>query len=541
MRSVLHRHQRGSVPTRGVRRAGVSLMLAAVLCLAGAASASAFSFPIDFFQQSGSPFALGFDSFPNQVAFSPSGDLLATNVASGVDLQSVSAIGTVGAIDGPQGSCTAGESNSVAFSPSGSVLAEAVGTGFGTKGVLVTFAVAGTTLTRDYCYTLGTEASSIDYAVAFSPAAYGGLLAVTNSSANNVSVFSVTSAGKLTPMPGSPFATGPYPGAVAFSPTGSAFDALAIANFGNNSVSMFTVGGGAVAPVPGSPFPVGAQPYSVSFSPNGDLLATADWLANEISVFKVGFTGSLTQVSGSPFATGTGTDPMSATFAPGGTLLASSDYGNVEEGGHFYGYGTDLSVYSVSSAGALAPLPASPVATGSGPEGVAFNPDGFLLADANEQGQSTSVFSYGASYVVALPPWLTARLGSILASLDIGASASDIGPLLGRALAEVDWRRGRNVATVHLAFKRLLLGRAAGGHCVAPMAANDQGPSCTRSVRGETVTLVAHRLTHELTVSRHHRLVRGSDKLVVTATAAGGLRSIPLTLRLTVSPAGAAG
>ena len=58
---------------------------------------------------------------------------------------------------------------------------------------------------------------------------------------------------------------------------------------------------------------------------------------------------------------------------------------------------------------------------------------------------------------------------------------------------------------------------------------------------GETVTLVAHRLTHKLTVSRHHRLVRGSDKLVVTAAAAGGLRSIPLTVRLTLLPAGAAG
>lgn len=542
MTSVEHRPSRRTGSRRMGRCAGLGLLLAGLLCLAGAPSALAITFPYDAVPVTGSPFALGFDSFPSQVAFSPSGGLLATNVLSGVELQSVSTIGAVGAPTGPQGStaCTSGESNSFAFSPSGGVLAEAVGTGFSTKGELRTFTVSGTTLTKAYCTKLGTEGSPTAYSVAFSPAAYGGLLAVTNSTANDVSVYSVTGAGKATPLPGSPFTTGTSPGAVTFSPTGSAFDLLAVAD-GSNSVSMFTVGSGAVAPVPGSPFAVGTTPFSVAFSPNSALLATADLNADAVSVFSVSFTGKLTQVPGSPFAVGKGTAPSSAAFSPGGALLATADFGNVTRGGTYYGYSDHVSLFSASSAGALTPLSISPLTTGKGADAVAFSPDGFLLADADYIGNSTSVFSYGQQFVFPLPPWLIARLGAIMQSLGVGASSPGIIHAIGRALAEIDWGDGRNVAAVHLAFTHLVTGRIVGKRCVVSVGkGNFAGPTCTRTVTAETLALVAHHATRKVTVSRHRRLISAPYALTVSATAAGGLRSVPQSLPLT-GPVGAAG
>ena len=45
----------------------------------------------------------------------------------------------------------------------------------------------------------------------------------------------------------------------------------------NNTVSVFSVGsGGALTPVTGSPFATGSSPFSVAFSPGGGLLATAN-------------------------------------------------------------------------------------------------------------------------------------------------------------------------------------------------------------------------------------------------------------------------
>ena len=61
----------------------------------------------------------------------------------------------------------------------------------------------------------------------------------------------------------------------------------------------------------------------MAFSPAGGLLATANLSADSVSVFAVGSGGALTQVTGSPFATGSG--PASVAFSPGGGLLATAN------------------------------------------------------------------------------------------------------------------------------------------------------------------------------------------------------------------------
>jgi hypothetical protein len=64
------------------------------------------------------------------------------------------------------------------------------------------------------------------------------MLAAASVYDNSALVFSVSSAGVLTPVPGSPFATGHWPESVSFSPSGGL---LAVANAYGDSVSMFSV------------------------------------------------------------------------------------------------------------------------------------------------------------------------------------------------------------------------------------------------------------------------------------------------------------
>ena len=89
------------------------------------------------------------------------------------------------------------------------------------------------------------------------------------------------------------------------------------------------------------------------------------------------------QVPGSPFATGTG--PGSVAFSPSGALLAIA---NLDA--------STVSVFSVGSGGALTQVAGSPFATGAGPDSVAFSPSGALLAVANLDASSVSVFSVGS-------------------------------------------------------------------------------------------------------------------------------------------------
>ncbi|HWF49163.1 MAG TPA: beta-propeller fold lactonase family protein [Solirubrobacteraceae bacterium] len=229
--------------------------------------------------------------------------------------------------------------------------------------------------------------------VAFSPD--GTLLAVANVSDTNVSVFSVGGGGTLTPISGSPFATGSAPNSVAFSPDGTL---LAVANDGANSISVFSVGsGGALTRVSGSPFATGSSPISLAFGAGGTLLATANQGAGTVSVFSVGSGGALTQVTGSPYATGA--NPFSVAFSSDGTRLAIANYSS-----------NQVSMFSVAGGGALTPVSGGPFPTGSGPYGVAFSPSGGLVATADDNISRVSVLSVdsgGALSELSASPFTT--------------------------------------------------------------------------------------------------------------------------------------
>jgi 6-phosphogluconolactonase len=268
----------------------------------------------------------------------------------------------------------------VAFSPTGQILAAAASSEGPT---LPMFSVASDgTLTP----VSGSPFRYIASSVAFSPS--GSLLAAPtpgsiSQAGAGLNLLSVATSGKLSPVSGSPFPMTGNGGSlgVAYG-SGGLIAATATDDAG---VSMFSVGpNDSVTQVAGSPFATGNYPLGVAFNPAATLLAVANEEDNTISLFSVGAGGVLTQVSGSPFATGNG--PSSVAFSPSGSLLAVA---NSTDG--------TVSLFSVGAGGTLTPVSGSPFSSGNGTNSVAFSPDGALLATTNSTDDTVTLFSVSST------------------------------------------------------------------------------------------------------------------------------------------------
>src|SRR5258708_2167644 len=137
-----------------------------------------------------------------------------------------------------------------------------------------------------------------------------------------------------------------------------------VTTYGNNTVLAYSIGSnGALTPVPGSPVATGNLPQSVTVDPSGRFAYVANWYDNNGSAYSIGSNGALTPVSGSPFAAVSGS--ISVTVDPTGRFAYVANYNN-----------NTVSTYSIGSNGALTPLSGSPVATGAGPHSVKVDPSG---------------------------------------------------------------------------------------------------------------------------------------------------------------------
>lgn len=162
---------------------------------------------------------------------------------------------------------------------------------------------------------------------------------------------------------------------------------------GNNAIDGFSVSNtdGSLSALAGSPFPMGtASGGPASLTLFGNLLYAAS-TDGSIVAFHVAPSGSLTILSGSPFAAGAmplQILPFSSESVPNTTFFFAADFADANG---------SISGYSLSQAGVLTPLPGSPVPTlsGSGPAGMLQG--GKFLDVALEHADAIEVFSVSAT------------------------------------------------------------------------------------------------------------------------------------------------
>lgn len=154
---------------------------------------------------------------------------------------------------------------------------------------------------------------------------------------------------------------------VAITPSG-AF--VYILGYGDKSVSAFAVDptSGVLTEIDGSPFATGDSDalYSEVVSPNGQFLFVTTYIDGSsgfTNVFSINSTtGALTQVSGSPFA------------SPGDNTIVDST------GQFLYVGGKDLAAFSIdNTSGFLTPLPGSPYTLPAYPDSFTLAPSGKFL------------------------------------------------------------------------------------------------------------------------------------------------------------------
>jgi 6-phosphogluconolactonase (cycloisomerase 2 family) len=228
----------------------------------------------------------------------------------------------------------------------------------------------------------------------------GNRLYVANQGSSDVSAFNINpTTGVLTPVPGSPFATG---GATT---NGMSIDRttdgrfLIAANGGSFtdptfSITVFSIDvNGALTIAPGSPYSLAIMPTSLRISPNGQYLSVAHTVVSvdAVAMFSIGANGSLTSVPGSPF------------LAPADGLVSGLDINcasNLLFAGSANANGTNVDVFSIGAGGVLAPIPGSPFnnpGVGINSSVVLLSPNEQFLFVSNQISNSITVFNVAAN------------------------------------------------------------------------------------------------------------------------------------------------
>ncbi len=238
------------------------------------------------------------------------------------------------------------------------------------------------------------SAGSSPFAIAVHPS--GKFLYVANLVSDDVSAYSVdTSTGDLTPIAGSPFSSGNGARSLTMDSSGLF---LYVANEFDNTVTGFSISSvdGSLTAVPGSPFSVatngGSAPRSVAIEPSDSFLYVANRATDNVSAFSLNIsTGALTEISGSPFsvALNGGDGSRSLAVDPAGNFLYVANE-----------FSADVSVLAIDSGGALTEISGSPYATGTpgtnGSYTVAVDSSGAFLYVTNNSANDVSAFTVDA-------------------------------------------------------------------------------------------------------------------------------------------------
>jgi 6-phosphogluconolactonase (cycloisomerase 2 family) len=207
---------------------------------------------------------------------------------------------------------------------------------------------------------------------------------VSDPKSNDIDGFSVSRAdGSLSALAGSPFPMGTASGGPASL---TVFGNLLYAASTDNSIVAFNIApSGSLTILSGSPFAAGAMPlqiipFSSASVPNTNFLFAADFAdaSGSVSGYSLSQSGVLTPVPGSPFPTLSGSGPAGMLWA-GSFLDVALEHASA------------IAVFSVSSTGGLSQIPGSPFPAGHGTSSIAAA-SGFLYA-LNSSDHTISVFT----------------------------------------------------------------------------------------------------------------------------------------------------
>jgi len=198
-----------------------------------------------------------------------------------------------------------------------------------------------------------------------------------------VSTYTVSLSNGALSSVGATLSTGNSPVALAITPS---LNALFIANSGSNNISSYTLSGNAGLTAGSSTATGGTIPMGLAVDPAGKFLFVANEASSNISVFSING-AALSKVAGSPFTTIPGgsttpTDPVAVAVSPSGKWLYVANQS-----------ANNISVFSIASSGALAPVVALPNSAGLGPTGLAIPASGAFLYVANAGSNNVSAFS----------------------------------------------------------------------------------------------------------------------------------------------------
>ena len=191
------------------------------------------------------------------------------------------------------------------------------------------------------------------YGIAVSPG--GRFLAVGEWFDRSIAIYMVDSVGKLTPAPGSPFATGSH-GLATNLQFNSDGDSLFVMESDASLIEVFTIDPEGKA-TRASIIPLvsaGGNPSDFLITPNGQYLFSADLDGNVIHAFKIGARNVVQKVAGSPFPNTGGRQPHGLSINAAGTLLYVANMNDT------------ISVFKIGSDGILDAVGGLPFSLGQG-------------------------------------------------------------------------------------------------------------------------------------------------------------------------------
>jgi 6-phosphogluconolactonase len=226
-----------------------------------------------------------------------------------------------------------------------------------------------------------------------------GLLLVISQGAADVTSYGINlNTGTLTQInTAAPVPANTIPTAIVLDPAGSfAYVTDQATGGGASSISAYSVKSNGTLSAAGSNPATGVNPVALAIDHGGHFLFVANQGTNDVSVFSIGSSASLTAVGtfpAAPTVAGTSAAPSGVAITPSGSFLYVSNFGE-----------NSVSGFAVnSSSGVLTAVPGSPFAAGSSPTGLAIDPSGKYLYAANEGSNNASAFEICASALPGCP------------------------------------------------------------------------------------------------------------------------------------------